>query len=187
MDTRKTVRLLLLVALLTAFSLAAYVFFFLRIAEKNRMVSLLANDVDLITQKESKLRSIQSLVKDTEEERALLDDYFVSEEGVVGFIETIESFGAVAGTEIEVTSVEKGPLDASAKEAEPQVFELLRIGFKTSGSWRGVMHVLALLETLPYRVSITRATVEAVAAVDEEEPPAWNGFFTVTVVIAKMK
>lgn len=183
--TFKTTRLLAFAFLLALAAVAAHIAFFVFIAETNRSTSALANDVDLITQKESKLRSIQSTIKDTAADREHLSSFLVPAEGIVPFIEAIEAFGVMTGAAIDVESVSVGAIDPStAADADEALAELVRLSFTADGTWQEVVHTLALVETLPYRVTLTRATLRA-GNTPEEGPTSWSGAFTITAVKKK--
>jgi len=188
----QTKQLLVFSTLAVSAILVVYIFLFLYIAAEGRETSILQNDVDFVTQKESKLRSIQSTLSETEDDRTRLDTYFVSPDGIVPFIESIEGFAGVSGATIDISSVDTDLLliETSEKsrkaEKEENLFaELVRLNFKAHGTWSQVAHTLALLETLPYRVTITRATFEGGSALKEDATNTWTGFFTITAIKKK--
>lgn len=183
----KTKKLFIVFTVLVLFALALYIFLFLHIAKEGRTISALKNDISVTTEKEGKLRSVQAVLRETEDERARLDDYFIAKDGVVSFIELIEAFGGISGAVIDVSTVDVGPLvskaDTTAKDTD-SFAELILLSFKVNGIWQEVLHTFALLESLPYKISITSVTLRTIP-VPEEEPQKWQADVTLTVVKKK--
>ena len=176
-------RILLIMGTSTLLALFVYAGFFLHIGVKNRAISLVVNEVDLIIQKEIRLRSIQNFIRDTQADRIQLNKYFVGKDAVVDFIETIEDLSALSGTTMEITSV-----SVDAIESGSLAGELLRLNFKVFGVWRDVFYLLTLIESLPLEVTITQANFKQVSTQKEDtkEPEQpWSGTFGLTVVKLK--
>lgn len=179
-------KLLIIMAVANLVVLVAYSAFFLHIRAKNKAISTFSNEVDLVVQKEIRLRSIQSLIKDTEADRAQLENYFVGgEDAVVGFIETIEELAVLTETALEITSVSVDNIGDDGSS----IGELLRLNVRAEGQWKNVFHLFSLIELLPLKVTITRASfegffVEGAEGAEGAEPSAqsWEGTFGLTVV-----
>ena len=176
-------RILLIMGISTLLALFVYVGFFFHIRVKNRETSVAINEVDLIVQKEIRLRSIQNFIKDTEVERTQLNEYFVGKDAVVDFIEIIEDLSALSGTIMEITSVSVDDIEGGSSAGE-----LLRLNFEIFGVWRDAFHLLTLVESLPLEVTITQASFKQVSVQreDTKEPErSWKGTFGLTVVKLK--
>jgi len=177
-------RLFVIMSISTLIVFLVYSFFFLHIRAKNRTLSVFINEVDLILQKETRLRSIQTLIKDIKLDMVQLDTYFVRQDAV-DFIETIEELAAFSGTELEITSVSIDDI----KDTESTVGELLRLNLEAAGVWQDIFHLLTLIESLPFKVTVTQANLEHVFTrqqEDEETPlSSWKGSFGVTAVKLK--
>lgn len=184
LQLNKTKKLLLIVSALTIAVLVLYIVFFLQIREKNKNISLLKNEADLVIQKEGRLRSIQQLISDTKDEREKLSTYFVGKDGAVEFIEKIESLEADTGAVIDITSVSVDDIGDVVNEDA----ELLRLLFKAEGSWQSIYQLLSLIESLPFNVSVTQANLEGQFVLGEEDEiidTLWSGNFA--IVVAKLK
>jgi len=178
-------QLLFIIAIATAIAAVAYVAFFLYIRAKNKNISTLTNEVELIVQKEIRLRSIERLINDTKEERAALDTYFVGADAVVAFIETIEALGRETETAIEIASVSVDNIG----ESEEEIAELLRLSLKTEGTWQNFFHLLLLVEALPLNIVVTQTNINTVSLQQSEDEEIaekrWEG--TLSVVVVKRK
>ena len=174
--------------------LAVYVVVFLEIRSTNRSISIFANEIDLVLQKENRLRSIQNILKKSTTQRAQINTYFVKEDAVVDFIETIENIGILTNTETDITSVS---IDDVGRDSD--IGELLRITFSTTGTWEGVFHMLALTEALPFKVVLQQVRFENISSSkvettkldksdknkEEIEKPIWEATFDLTVLKLK--
>src|SRR3989344_79712 len=97
---------MLVVALLLAVAASGvYGFFLSRIAEINRSISATSNELERESLQEERLNSARGLLKETQAKRETLNAFFVASDGVVGFIESVESLGNRAGVVIEITGV----------------------------------------------------------------------------------
>lgn len=183
----KTKQILLTIIVLVIAVSIAYAMLFLNIKEKNNNISALSNEIDIVLQKEIKLRSVKHLINDTEQDRVKLDSHFVTDDEVVNFIEKIENLGTDSGTKVEVISVY---VDDVNKEVTNQaaINELLYLDFKTEGSFAQMFHFLSMLEKLPFKIDIPQVnfekTLDGTGKVNKSLG-SWKGLFSITVVKLK--
>lgn len=181
-----TKKMLIIASIVTLVILSVYIAFFLYVGSKNKSISILSNEVDFVVQKEIRLRSIQSLIKNTEEERKKLNLYFVKQDTIVDFIETIEELAVFSGVTIEIASVSVDDIGGD----ESEVGELLRLNFEVIGTWQDLFYLLAFIESLPFEITLNQVnfhTISGPQEEEEEEEPAqlWTGAFGLTVVKIK--
>lgn len=137
--------------------------------------------------KDESLRSIKNLMDNTRKEREQIANLFVQPNGTVDFIEAVESLGRIANIKIETESVGVNALKGNMASSS----ELFRLSIKTEGSWSGTIHLLSLLENMPYKVSFENVILDKVSdgsssAKDKGQyPPYWNGVLTFNVLKIK--
>lgn len=128
---------------------------FVVIKNKNNQISALQNQVDIEVRKDQRLHSIKQLIADLGKDIEQIDTYFVSEDGVVDFLESLEALGRVSGVSVGVNSVS---VDESTDNSLP--YEHMRIDFVARGSWRNVVQLVSLLETFSFGIVIERMQLE---------------------------
>lgn len=140
---------ILLVIATTVYGVAFFI-----IRSENIEISQLRSDINTVLGKEQQLKSSKNIVYDTEEARAELDSYFISQDGVVDFLEKIESFGDRANVFVEIKSVEIEPIGKS------KVLDYLNVVVSVDGEWEDVFYLLNLIESQPLSISTNRMDLE---------------------------
>lgn len=148
---------------------------FIVIKNKNNHISVLQNQVDIEVRKDQRLHSIKQLVADLDKDIKQIDTYFISEDGVVDFLENLEALGSVADVSVGVNSVS---IDESTDTGLP--YELLKIDFVARGSWENVMQLISLLETFPLGIVIERMQLEHLS-----DQSSWQANIRFTVLKLK--
>lgn len=136
-------------------SFGVYSALFIIIKNKNNHISALQNKVDIEVIKDQRLNSIKQLIKDSDKEFKQIDTYFVSEGGVVNFLEKLESLGPISGVSVSVNSV---GVNENANGNLP--YELLNIEFESRGAWSSIVKLISLLETFQFGITIERVQLE---------------------------
>lgn len=177
-----TTKILIGVSVLALAVLGANYMLFSEIRQKNERTSGFSVDIELELKKEQRLRAMKQLVRDTEEKRAQLNQYFIDgESAIVDFLERIESLGDEVGAPVTIDSV-------SPQETEDDVaYEHLRITLSTQGAWRDVFHLFSLIESLPYSIEVEKADFSRRDKIGGENAssPQWQASFVFNV--AKLK
>jgi len=138
----------------SVFVISVYAFVFFMIRSGNMKISELRSDITTVLGREHQLRSSRDIVLDTELSRAELDSYLISKDGVVDFLESIESFADTARVPVEVRSVEIEPIPSSA------AVHNLSVIIAVEGRWEDVFYFLDLLESQPLSISTSRMNLE---------------------------
>jgi hypothetical protein len=125
---------------------------------------------------EDQSKHIAEVIADTETERADLDKYFISTDGIVGFISTVENLSDDSGATVDVTSV-----DQVNKPNDPE-FEYLHLELTAAGSWQSVYHLTQLVESLPYVLWLDRVSLERMP---KESPEPWKAILTIRALKRK--
>ncbi len=172
-----TMQFLAVILVLTLVVGAVYAGIFLYIKNTNKEITELTKVIDEQIQIEEKLRSIESVMEDTIEGRAKLDSYFVGQNDIVQFIETIEALSGITGEEVTIISVD------IQEDDNTSAYQFLRLRLTTRGAWEETIHFIALLETLPNYVVIERAGLDL--RFTDEEAGEWRSSFDIKVAMLK--
>lgn len=176
MSTTKLPSSLLFLTALSVVSMlilfVAYVWLFAEVHSTIDEGAHIAQEAQLAATRNAHTQTVRRVVRDTQQERAVLDTYFASEEDIVDFLEEFESIGSAAGTVFRVQSVSLG----NTLDADERLIELT-LTTQASGTFARVVHTLALLESFP-----KAARVDAVRIVENPETGEWLGTFDVVVV-----
>jgi hypothetical protein len=136
----------------------------------------IAISIEAEHKKDEALRLTSRLLEDLAEEETAITSRFVAADDVVPFIELIEASGKDAGVALEVVSVSI----ATEKEIS---HEWLAIALKADGAWQGLVHLIMLLETMPYVVNLDSLSLRYEEK--EGEVGNWSGTFSIRA--AKLK
>lgn len=183
----KTIKIIAIAATLNLIVFGACFYLFRNIKNVDKVVSEQLAQIESEVKKDESLRSIKNLMNDTKKEREQVAEFFVQPNGTVDFIETLESLGRIAGVKLEIESVGVGALKGKTGSST----ESFRLSFKTEGSWVGTMHILSLLENMPYKISFESVRFGKVSGGSSSEdgkgvnPSYWSGNFSFSVLKIK--
>ncbi len=182
-NTKKT---LIFITILVVITTATYIVFFIGIKNKNESISLVANEIDIALEKEVKLKSIKNLIKDTENDRAKLNAYFVVDDKVIDFIEDIENLAKDTNVDLKVMSIDIND-DGNNTPQQNNISELLQLNLKVAGLWDNLFHFISLVDELPFRVDISKVNLQVVYDSNNKDknPTDWEGMFVVSVLKLK--
>ncbi|MBI2045918.1 MAG: hypothetical protein HYT28_00635 [Parcubacteria group bacterium] len=135
------------VSAIVIFAVYGFAVFFL--FQNIEQSALLSGEITEQTQTEEHLRLLKNNIQGTEEERAKIEARFVSEDGMVSFIEQVESLGEVSSSKVVLRSV----------SIEGEKNEALKLELSITGSFSEVFHFMALAEHLPFQVSFVKMSM----------------------------
>ena len=116
---------------------------------------------------EENIALVEKIIEETKKGNAELDNYFINEDGVVGFIERIESIADTAGVAITLSGLQGGPKNTL----------VFTVG--AEGSFRDIMHFVSLMEYLPLPIDTKRAFLSKRDSSDPLVPAGgWAGSFS---------
>lgn len=145
---------------------ACVVFFYHVSVQKERFREQSIARAELQAHKDA-LTSLTRTLEETQEERESLASRIVKEEMVIDLLGLIETLGREQGVVLTTTSLNVEPIS--------NTFEALVIGVNVRGSYEALMHVLTLLEHLPYQSTVNKVHV------DRGDGVLWSGSFEVRV------
>ena len=165
---------------------SAYSYAFINIQQKNKHTSeLLSESATLTAQKENQGATKEN-VSETVAVRNELDTYFIPQNGVVPFLNLLQSLGTENHLTLKVVSVgiDVAPLS-------PDILEEVLANLEVTGTWSDVSRFAALVELMPYKVYLNTVNLEKVsdATVSSSKSasaaPSWKGDLTIGVLKLK--
>lgn len=135
-----------------ALALAGYWLWYAAVAEKSVAVVTLQTSIDASANAASRAALARAALAELEGDGATLRDHFVSETGIVAFINGLEALGRATGsTTVSVLSVSTAA-DAAARPA-------FKFALLVKGTFDGVIRTVGAIEYLPYAVSVSSLSV----------------------------
>ena len=183
-ETQKKIIILLILNLIV---FGLYFYLYLNTKQIDKEVFMKLSQIKLEINRDERLQSLKDLLGKTKDQRDKISNIFVRSDGSVEFIEMIESLGRTAGVKLEIESV---GVDAFKNKIASST-EYFRLSVKSEGSWINVMHLLTLLEEMPFKVlidnvSLSKTSAESPAAKDRKQIDSiWNGNFGFAALKAK--
>ena len=176
-----TITILIAVGAVSLAAVLADVFFLLSIKSSLYSSSALEGELEVERRVSSQLQAGKEVVASTAEERAVIETFFVGQDGVVAFLESLEALGREEGLEIEVSSV--GLADEGEDKDEERLYENLSVDIATKGGWAQNFRYLSLLENMPLKLQVGRAIIEKPAGGGANS--SWQGSFAINVIKLK--
>lgn len=164
MNNKKIKRLLAIFFLVDILFLGVYGYLFYVVDSKNRETAALYTASHQAASDKEKIQGLERTLKETEKERNNLSGYFVTKTNAVTFIEQIEKIGKNANVSLTVNSVSDDVKDNGA----------IQLNFSAVGSFPDMYRLIALVESMPYKVTLKKANVLRVV-----DQAVWRGDFVV--------
>jgi hypothetical protein len=174
--------LLIFAIIVTLFVASVYGYMYYRIdisAEKINDAQSMIDSKELAVQREKKFLETY---KATAPKWTSLQNFFVRSNDVVSLIELLESFGPLTKTDVVISSIEADNMDGVPAGKEGKI----KMHISVKGAWNSVLRVLALVESLPYKLSINNlragSTVNTSAKANEAKS-SWDMAFDLQVAM----
>jgi hypothetical protein len=142
-------------------------FFFIR--QKNLQTTEIYSSLYEKESEKGALDSTEKSLADTEQQRKILDSYFINSTQAVSFIEKIEKLREYSHTEMVLNAV-----TPPKKQNEG-----LLLDFSASGNFEDIYRLFALIEKMPYRMTVRNAILAKSG--NEKNPERWTGSFSVVL------
>lgn len=180
------------IAILFALNLVVFGLYYYLLTNMRRTgidVSSKLTQINLEALKKEQLQSIKILLDETKIQRSKVNNLFVQIDGSVGFIEKVESLSKTAGVKLIIESVGIDTLKTEIGSGT----EFIRLAVRTEGLWVNVVHLLNILENLPFKVSFDTVVLNRISEAPsltpsktkEKSPIYWNGSFGFSVLKIK--
>lgn len=137
-------KILILIIICNIAALAGYYFLFQYIKTQSKAALSLTNTLDQSQQKNGRLSSMRSAVKDTENARQQLVTFLISIDEEIPFVEQVEALVKNSGLVGKTNNMIGGT----------KTKNVFKMQLETSGSWNNTMFFLSQLENLPYDIYI---------------------------------
>lgn len=172
-----TKKVLVITIILNILIWGAFNYIFLKIRSENQKNSILLNEATNNIKKEESLRSTKASLNENKSPISKLDSYFVASDGVVDFIESLETLGRRWGVVISIDSVS---VEADSKNKN-DFKEILKMNVKTAGLWKNNMNFISSLENFSYKIDINQVSLSR----DGEGGGNWRGNFNIRILKLK--
>ena len=169
-NKQKIIWVLVFAVMLNVLLAGLYVFVFGMVKKNIRDASVASFKLEEYLSKEGKVSVVKKAVRDTKIYREKLDNYFVNLDDVPLFASKIESLAEVSGVDpINITILE-------------QKGSALMIEFETKGGFSNILHLLQLVESLPFKVNVTKSYISKIGNFDGDKKIKWHGVFGVEII-----
>src|SRR3989344_2501343 len=175
----RTSRLLIVVLALDCLAAGLYVFLFRSLASSSGRIAEIRSELELKERERSSIEALRKNFDNTSALRAEIDSYFVDKDGVVDFIEYLESLARSRDLLVETQSV------ALSESEEGAIHEILRQTIEVEGSWADVTHFLSLVETLPFGIFVEEMSLNLNEDATKSKAGSWLGRVSFTAVKLK--
>lgn len=168
----KTKRLLYLsiLAVLATLSVGGGLVYLLFKGTRDR--DLLMETVQSKQEASVKASSLLKTLSMTKDDQVELDRYVIGKDGPVSFVEMLEKLALDRGLELDVSALSVVP------DPQYRYFEKVVLSVETKGSFSKLLSFITLLETLPYKVTMTEFYFDKFSATDKKAGETWRLIFT---------
>lgn len=143
MDKKKTYTILIITTLLMIFSVGVFIFIFRDIKFTNENTSIMKVRLEKKIIQKNNLSNLEKTIKETKEQREVLQSYVVDENKIDQFIGWLEIKGDPVGAGVLVNSVKRLPEQKT-----------LNVTLTATGSFNSVMNFTSLLENSSYKLNL---------------------------------
>lgn len=170
-----TYKKILLGSLLSVVVIAVgYIYALGHVYERARENADAQGDIELFERDIRALDYHKELLDVTEEERRLVNAYFVAEDGTVDFIGELEEAAVQYGVTPQISSIGIEPIK------DDKLFETLHVDFSVRGSWEGVFNFSQYVNSVPRHITVRRMQVNTYQG-GEEDVSGWSGTYSISV------
>ena len=155
--------------LLFMVSVGACALFFYKVSEQKTLLQSKVSERAVAKAHQESLSDLMKTLENTKTERESLISRILGENGVVDFLTLIESIEKEQNVTLKTDSLTVEPIS--------DMFERLVVNISVTGSYASVVHVLKLLEQLPYQSAIRKTNIGREGKTEE----VWKGVFELSV------
>jgi Tfp pilus assembly protein PilO len=150
--------------------LGGYAWWYSVVSNESATAVRLLQEVEVRTDATTRASAVSTALARIESEQGAIEDYFISEENIVAFLEDIEQIGLSTGARVQVVSVG----DLERRETT------LPLSVVIEGGFNAVMRTVGAVEYMPYAVTTVSASVQQIT---NEEGAVWRARLDLTVGI----
>ncbi len=156
MKNNNSKTLFILSLLFLAGSSSVFFFILKEINNNDLLAEQYTKDLQIETNRREKVKSLDSLIKDTKYDRSMIENHFVQGGDVVSFLDKIESLALKVSVDAKIMSVDL--LDDNNS---------MVVQIKASGNFQMVYKFLELLENAPYQLEFLSMNMQKGILSDE--------------------
>lgn len=164
-------------AALLLLSAGATAFFFYLVQEEKAAYREMVVEREIVKTRQASLKKLLETLTETKDDRETLTTRILKDQEVIDFLALVESVGKEQNVTLETESLTVQPIN--------DAFESLVINLSVTGSYASVVHVLKLLEQVPYQSGIQKVTLARDVEREEDSANEWKGTFE--IVVTKFK
>ncbi len=148
----------------------SYIFLVWDLGGQREELKLLRANIAFHENRYNEIQDTVVFLNDTEGRIEDIKGYFLAndEKSIVSFIRELEDLGRRTNVEFEISN-----LSVSNNEGD----DLLSADINMIGEWEKINKTIALIELLPYKVSVTNARIR-------QEGTSWSSSFKINVLMA---
>lgn len=153
MKNKSTTSLIGLLVIIVVLMLALFIYGEIMVKNLNERTVVLDQELRISAEDMASFQSIKAMQTEALSSLDKLDSLQLSEDEVVDLIETIEATGRSLGLIVSTKSVS---VDKVGEEEFPKT---VKLSIEARGSWQGTVTMLEAVQSLPYLVSISEASL----------------------------
>lgn len=149
---KSSIAQLVLITIAVLLAAGAYVLWYRSISDMSTNVAALQNQIEMKTQAATRLATVRAALTELAGDEAAVQNYFVSQAQVVGFINDLEARARAQGVTMTTLSV---------AAANSGTHPALTLALNVKGPFDAVMRAIGVIEYAPYDISITSLVIGA--------------------------
>lgn len=170
--SRRTLLPLIIASVLLLLSLGAYALTFRAVNALQEESFLLQEEITAAKDREVRIARAERTLALIREQEEAVNNYLVSEETIVDFLELLEGVENTTGVEIDIASV-----------ASKDDVKSFAVSVRVEGRFAPVMKTIAIIETLPVYIETTSASMDTVLREGNQDEGIWTA--TLSYLIKK--
>ena len=143
-----------------------YAWWYNELSHKSSEAASLEAQIAVSQQQSSRIAAARAALAEIAADEAKVQNYFVSENTIVSFINVLQQTGAAQGATLKVLSVSKGGTTLQST---------LVLALSIKGPFDSVMRTIGSIEYSPYAVSV------ATLSLTQDPQKGWDASLTITV------
>ncbi|TSC61901.1 MAG: Uncharacterized protein G01um101448_505 [Parcubacteria group bacterium Gr01-1014_48] len=179
---RRTPLLLVVSVLLLLGAGFVYVHIYGVIVRKNVEIGTGVRQLSGTSASEEQLADLKKIVAENAKKWEKVSSYVIEANGVVSFVQKIETLGRTLGVDVEISSLtEESP---KSEGILPDLLELLTVQLVASGDWKDMLQLLVFIESMPIATRVNDVQLKRVGE-EFTKTGSWSGFFSLVALKKK--
>jgi len=167
---------LLLSMLLVGLSFSAFFLLSQKVNDNKQLSGQMQIEWQTEAERRIEIKTLNSSIKEIENERALLDSHFAKGSDIVPFLDALEGLASAVSLKMEIVSVD------ILKDKNN-----LLVNLNTTGSFEKIYKFILLLENSPYELEFALVDLKNLTIIPEDSEPVenslqWNANFKIKLL-----